>query len=213
MVGFFQSLIIKIFNGNAFWATFFISMIPVIEVKGAIPFGVSKDIFGAGALTPVEAWFASTVGGFIPALFLVWAFIPIIQKLKKTKMFRFLSEKLEQRFLSNAQKIKANAGTKSKRNIKKWLGLFAFVAIPLPLTGVYTGSAIAGFLGIGYIQSLLAILIGNIVAGAIIVLICFVFSGYELYLFVGFIALVLLILVCKIMKKNYAKNKKVETKM
>jgi len=206
-----ENFIVELFGGNAFWATFFISMIPIIELKGAVPFGMSAEIFGANALPPFSAWIASAVGALIPALFLVWLFIPIMNWLKRTRLFKNLSLKLEQKFSKNAENITNKAKEKKHKNLKKLVGLILFVAIPVPLTGAYTGSAIAGYLGIGYLNSIFAIFLGNIIAGGIVVLLCTIFKGYETYIFLVFLVALLVDIVISIISKVY-KSKKIKLK-
>lgn len=183
-------------------------MIPIIELKGAVPFGMSKEIFGENALSPLQAWFSSSVGSLVPAFFLVWLFVPIINWLKNTKLFSSLSKKLETRFSANAKKIQENTNDAKLKKLKKWVGLMLFVAIPLPLTGAYTGSAIAGYLNLGYINSMLAIFVGNIIAGGIVVLLCTIFKGYELYVFLTFLLVLFGIVVYKLVKGFVQKRKK-----
>ena len=182
-------------------------MIPVIELKGAIPFGMSKDVFGSKALSPMLAWLASATGSLVPAFFLVWLFIPTMNWLKNTKVFKNLSQKLEDKFKNNAQKINNNAQNSKLKELKKCLGLIIFVAIPLPLTGAYTGSAIAAYMELGYLKSLLCIFIGNIIAGGIVVLLCTVFSGYEVYIFMAFIIVLIAIILIRIIKNIILKSK------
>ena len=208
MVEAIENFIVNIFNGNSFWATFFISMIPVIELKGAVPFGMSKEIFGSNKLSFFSAWVASATGSLLPAFFLVWLFVPIMNRLKQTKLFKSLSQKLEERFNNNAEKIKTNAKNNKHQFWKKWLGLMLFVAIPLPLTGAWTGSAIAGYLGLGYLNSLLAIFVGNIIAGGIVVLLCTVFAGYESYVFLAFVIALAVVVIFKVIRVAFSKRKK-----
>ena len=210
MIEAIENIVINLFNGDSFWATFFISMVPIIELKGAVPFGMSKDIFGESALSPLQAWIASATGSLVPAFFLVWLFVPIMNSLKKTKLFKNLSLKLEEKFSLNANKIEENSNRAKFKQLKKWLGLMLFVAIPLPLTGAYTGSAIAGYLNIGYVNSLLSIFIGNIIAGGLVVLLCTIFEGYEGYIFGAFVLILIGVLAYKIIRKIILKNKKQE---
>lgn len=210
MIEAIENFIVNIFGGNSFWATFFISMIPVIELKGAVPFGMSKEIFGENALSAFSAWAASATGSLLPAFFLVWLFVPVMNWLKKTKLFKSLSKRLEDRFLSNAEKIKTDAQNVKHQFWKKWFGLMIFVAIPLPLTGAWTGSAIAGYLGLGYLNSILAIFVGNIIAGGIVVLLCTVFAGYEGYVFLAFVVMLVAVVIYKLIKGAIDKKKRQE---
>lgn len=188
-------------------ATFFISMVPIIEFKGAVPFGMSKEIFGEKALSPYMAWLASATGSLVPAFFLVWLFVPIMNWLKGTKIFKKVSEKVEIRFNNNAEKIKNNVNNSKNKKIRQALGLILFVAIPLPLTGAYTGSAIAGYLGLGYLKSIGCIFLGNLIAGGIVVLLCTIFEGYENYIFGAFLLTLLIIIVYKLIKNAILSKK------
>ena len=116
-------------------------------------------------------------------------------------MFMALTQKIEQKFSQNAEKIKSNAETSKRRFLKKWFGLMLFVAIPLAFTGTYTGSAVASYLGLGYLNSVLAIFVGNIIAGGIVVLLCIIFAGYEIYVFLGFLVVLLVITLIKVVEK------------
>ena len=63
--------------------------------------------------------------------------------------------------------------TEEKRRKMLMWGLFIFVAVPFPVTGVWTGTAIAVFLGMKFKDSFLPIVLGNLVAGSIITLLTF----------------------------------------
>lgn len=201
MVAFVEKLILSIFGNNSFFATFFISMVPVIELKGAVPFGMSAELFGTNALPWYLAWLAAAIGGLVPAFVLILIFNPLLSLMKRSKWFKKISIKIEQKYSKNAQKIEMEANMSNKKELKQILGLIIFVAIPLPLTGVYTGSAIASFLSLGYWKSMFAILLGNIISGGIVVLLCTIFKGYELYVFIAFVAILILILMYKLIKK------------
>ena len=102
-----------------------------------------------------------------------------------------------------------------KSRIKKMLGIFAFVAIPLPLTGVWTGTAIAVVLGMKFKDILFSVIAGNAVAGFIITLLTLILGDKSIYGLYAFIALVLLFLIVSIiiaLVKKY-KNKKMQTRV
>ena len=83
-----------------------------------------------------------------------------------------------------------------KKTFGKLLGVFLFVAVPLPLTGVWTGTAIAVFLGLKKWQTILAAFAGNTVAGVIILLVSEVFFEYldiVFYVILGIVLLLVLI--------------------
>ena len=100
---------------------------------------------------------------------------------------------------------------KRKNRFNKALGVFVFVAIPLPMTGVWTGSAVAAFLDLEYRYSVPAIVLGNFVAGLIITVLNIVLGKYSslillvlaLFVLVALIALVVTFIVkYKKMKKK-----------
>ncbi len=85
--------------------------------------------------------------------------------------------------------------------------VFGFVAIPVPGTGVYTGTALAILLGLNPLISIVTVTLGNILAGVIIMTICAVFPAFSTILFYIFIVLILALLIYKIIvhfvnKKN-----------
>lgn len=95
------------------------------------------------------------------------------------------------------------------------MGVFIFIAIPLPMTGVWTGTAIAVFLGLKFRQVILPVLGGNLIAGAIISVLAELFIKYldikyVDYLLYGLFALVVVMLVVFIVKVALTKPKKAE---
>ncbi|MGN1208267.1 MAG: small multi-drug export protein, partial [Christensenellales bacterium] len=100
----------------------------------------------------------------------------------------------------------------SKKNLwKKIILVFCFVALPVPGTGTYTGTALAILLGLNPLISIACVTLGNIVAGVIIMTICTIFPQFSTILFYIFIALILMLLIYKLIvhfvnKKNEQKN-------
>lgn len=90
--------------------------------------------------------------------------------------------------------LKNKSGASSKKKAGEWekfAGLYAFVAVPLPLTGAWTGSLIGGFLGLPLWKASLAVLCGNITAGHILLLISyFLPAGYADIFMYAFLALI-----------------------
>ena len=133
--------------------TFLVSMVPVIELRGAIPIGVA-----AGVDLPV-AILVSIIGNIIPIPFILF-FIK--------KIFAWMSQHSEwmKRFVD---KMEARAAAKSDA-VKKgeFIGLFLFVAIPLPGTGAWTGSLIAAMLDIEPKRAFVPLALGVLGAAVII---------------------------------------------
>ena len=127
------------------------SMLPIIELRGAIPVGV---LLG---MPPIESFLISVVGNLIPIPFVILLGRPIFNWLKKTKLFAGLMEKLEKRIEKKAESVLKAAA----------LGLYIFVAIPLPGTGAWTGALIASLFDMRFKYALPAIVLGVLTAGII----------------------------------------------
>jgi uncharacterized membrane protein len=199
MTDFIQKLI-----GNDIIATIIMSIVPLIELKGGIVFarGVGLDFFSALGL----AYIGSTIV-FIPIYFLLR---PILNALKKIKIIEKLASKVENYFKTKADDtLRKQTEKKSKKamseKLLKQLGVFIFVAIPLPMTGVWTGTAIAVFLGLKFKDVILPVLIGNLTAGLIIsglaelLLTVWTIKALD-YILYGLFALAVILLVVVIIK-------------
>ncbi len=130
---------------------FLISMVPIVELRGAIP------IAAALGLDPVVSYIIAILGNILPVPFILLFITPFCNLLKKTKLFRWFPEWLERKVQKNEAKV-----TKYKN-----LGLFIFVAIPLPGTGAWTGALVASFIGYKFRDAFLAISGGVLSAGVI----------------------------------------------
>lgn len=133
--------------------TFLISMVPVIELRGAIPIGV-----GAG----LNLWLAiavSIVGNLVPVPFII-IFIKKIFAWMRTK-----SEKLNGLVTRLEKRAESKSATVQKYAF--W-GLFILVAIPLPGTGAWTGALVAAMLEMPLKKAFPAIMLGVLGAGAIV---------------------------------------------
>jgi len=161
MVNFIQNLI-----GNDLLATLFMSLVPLIELKGGIVFarGAGFDFLVALLLSYV----GSTIV-FFPIYFLLR---PILNLMKKIKWFNKMALKVENYFIEKADsalnKQQEKNSKKRSATFLKQMGVFIFVAIPLPMTGIWTGTAIAVFLGLQFKDAVLPAVCGNLVAGLII---------------------------------------------
>ena len=134
---------------NKILAVFIVSMMPAVELRGAIPFGVSLGLDWR------EVYLVSVIGNMLPVPFIILFFRPLIEYFEKTKLFGKIASKLKRRTKSKMEGL----------NKYKMLGLFLFVAIPLPGTGAWTGAAIAALLKMRIKHSFFPILLGVVVAG------------------------------------------------
>ena len=128
------------------------SMIPVVELRGAIPVGMALG------LTTYHSTILSFLGSMIPVPFILFGIRPVFELLRKTKLFRGLVDRLTTKSLNKGHRIQKFGA----------FALLIFVAIPLPGTGVWSGSLIAALLDMRFKYAFPAILVGNFIAGLII---------------------------------------------
>lgn len=152
--------------GNDYIATLIMSIFPLIELKGGIVFAWEK-------IGPLLAFLLAYLGSTLILVPIFWLLKPILNLLKKIKFINGFALKLEKYFKDKAdetlekQNQKAEGHVLSETFIKQ-LGVFIFVAIPLPMTGVWTGTAIAVFLNLKFKETILPVVIGNFIAGLLI---------------------------------------------
>ena len=135
---------------NHLWV-FFISMLPIIELRGGIP---------TGALLGLPLWsnyLVSIIGNFLPVPFILLFIRKILTWMKTTKRLAKIALWLEEKAQKKSDQVMRYAS----------LGLFLFVAIPLPGTGAWTGALIASLLDMRMKYALPAIFLGVLAAGAI----------------------------------------------
>lgn len=132
---------------------FFCSMIPIIELRGAIPLGAALGL----------PWWLnfllSVLGNMLP--------VPIILLFVK-KVLSFMSKSRIKLFNKVANWLYAKA-EKNRHKIEKYSfwGVAIFVGIPLPMTGAWTGSLVAAIIDMKFWKAVLSALIGVIIAGII----------------------------------------------
>ncbi|WP_300692515.1 small multi-drug export protein [uncultured Oscillibacter sp.] len=131
------------------WMTFFMAMLPVVELRGAIPFGV------AAGLHPLTAMAVAIFGNLFP--------VPLILLLLR-RVFRWLRH--FPRLGALIGRLECRAHLKG-RMVRKYriLGLVLLVAVPLPGTGAWTGALVADVLDIRMRTALPAIAVGVVIAG------------------------------------------------
>lgn len=132
--------------------TMLVAILPVIELRGAIPFGTALG------LTPWESFVFAFIGSLLPVPFLLLLIRPIFKMLGRTARGGRIVEKLRLRSISKSEGVKKYG----------WLGLVLFVAVPIPGTGVWGGSLLATFLNIRFKTAFPAIALGNLIAGIIV---------------------------------------------
>ena len=144
-----MGVIIEFLKNLGYWGVFFGSAIPLTEQRAAIPLGI-----WAMDLHPLPVMLTSLLGSMLPVPFVLLFFNTII---------KFLSRYPKLDFFTGFVNRKVRAGSKKVERYKE-LGLIIFVAIPLPMTGLWTGSAIAAFLGFDIKKTLICTLAGGIIS-------------------------------------------------
>ena len=135
-----------------FW-TAFLSFLPISELRGAIPFAIANDV----------PWYlAYPVAAFLNALVApaCWIFLSTLHRLfLKMGWYKNFFE----RFIDRAR-------NKLHDKVERWgwFGVAVFVAIPLPLTGAWTGTLGAWVLGLSRRKTMLAVILGVLTSGAIV---------------------------------------------
>lgn len=141
-----------------YWLTFWLSMLPITELRGSIPWALS--VFQTA---PLMTFIVAVLGNIIPAIILLWG-------LQYVDKFFVKSNNI-------VSKAYAWVITRTRRKTQKkilqygYLALLLFVAVPLPGTGAWTGSIAAWLFGLPKKPSLLIICLGVIMAGIVVTLI------------------------------------------
>ncbi|MBQ8474110.1 MAG: small multi-drug export protein [Clostridia bacterium] len=141
-------------------------MVPIIELRGAIPIGAALGL-------PVYVnYIVSVIGNIIPVPFILLFIRAILQWMKKVPKLNKIAIWVEEKAEKNKSKVLKYAT----------FGLFLFVAIPLPGTGAWTGSLVAAMLDMRMKRAFPAILLGVMCAGVIMSL-----ASYGVLSFLSFL--------------------------
>jgi len=132
-------------------------MVPVIELRGALPIGV-----GMG-LNPWLAFGVSVIGNMIPVPFIILLFRKFLEWLRRFTTFARFANWLEAKAMKQQDKILRYEA----------LGLFILVAIPLPGTGAWTGSMVAALFDLRLKTAVPVIFLGVMAAGIIVLTITY----------------------------------------
>ena len=146
---------------------FGMSMVPIVEQRGAIVYGFYES------LNPFFIFILTYIGSLIPAPIIFLFFTKIMEFIDKSKSLKWLSN------------IINNKINKNKDHFIKYkeIGLITFIGVPLPVTGVYTGTAIATFLKLNFKKSMFCAALGALISSCIVTLGCiFVPALFHIYL-------------------------------
>lgn len=199
----------NVFGDNVILATIIIAIIPMIELKGAIPFSMSKTFWDANALGTWAALGYGFLGSILIVPVLALVFKPIYNAIKDKKFFRAIVHFFVGGVEEKTQKTNEKTKQRSER-AKFWLkvlAVFVFVAFPVPLTGVWTGTCFAILLGLNFWQTCLTVITGNFVCGLIVAFICAIFPNATAILLFVFIGLIVVLLLARVIVAVARRNK------
>ncbi len=129
----------------------FLSMVPIIELRGAIPLGIAMN------LNPIYIYITCLIGSSIIAVPVVLVFRQLIEYLRHRKYFNIIIRWIDKKIEGRAKKLKAVS----------IIGIILFVGIPLPTTGSWSASALASIFKMRIKDALIGVFIGNAIAGII----------------------------------------------
>ncbi len=134
--------------------TLIVAALPISEVRGAIPLAV-----GVYGFSPLDAYLISVVGNLLPVAPLLLFLGPVSDFLRRfslgDKFFTWLFARTRRKYIQDHENFGLTA-------------LAIFVAVPLPMTGAWTGCAIAFLLGFRFWPAFAAIAAGVLIAGVVV---------------------------------------------
>lgn len=172
-------------------AVMLIATLPIVELRGAIP--VAMHVFN---MPIIKSYILCVVGNMIPVPFILLLLGPVSRLLRKLKLFDRFFEWLFART------------RRRSKTIEKYeeLGLIMFVAIPLPVTGAWTGSLAAFLFGLRFWPSFFCALAGVCIAGVIVT----TFSYFGIIGAIAAAAILFAISALSVFRKKNNKNQPVE---
>lgn len=145
---------------------FIISLMPILELRGALL--VAGPVFHMPWTVAAPI---AVLGNMIPIPFIIFFIRPVLSFLQKHGPIKKFAKWIEQKGYKAGDKLK------EKHPASLWLGLFLFVAIPLPGTGAWTGSLAAALLGLKPKFCILPLCLGVLGACIIMSVISYVIPG------------------------------------
>lgn len=136
---------------------FGLAMVPVSELRGAIPLGLAYDI------PWYECYILCCIANFIPVPFILLLIKKVIKWMAESKV----------EFFKKVSLWIQNKADKNKDKVNRYgvFGLILFVAIPLPMTGAWTGALVAAVTNMKFGRAVICCITGILIAGTIVTLI------------------------------------------
>ena len=143
------------------WVTIIIAALPISELRGSIPVALAMGI------SPVKAFLLSILGNSIPIIPALFLLEPVSNRLMRFKPWKRFFDWLFERTREKGDLIQKYEA----------LGLMLFVAVPLPMTGAWSGCIAASLFKIKFRYAFPAIFLGVVGAGIIVLSICLFGKG------------------------------------
>ncbi len=137
-------------------AVIIVAALPVLELRGAVPLGLTLG------LHPASTYILAVVGNMLPMPVIVTLLHPFMFRLRRSPRVSEIIESYYRRTRAKSTHIKRYG----------FWGLVLFVALPLPSTGAWTGAIAACLLGLRFWPTMLALLLGTLLAGVIVTSVC-----------------------------------------
>lgn len=151
-------IIINLIRNMPGWSQLIImSMTPIIELRGAIPWGLFFLHEGI-----IKTYILCVLGSIIPAPFILLFCQSVLSLMRRSKHFSRFAKWLDK---------KAEKGKRKIEQFEFW-GLLIFVAIPLPGTGVWTGCLAASAMEMSLKKGMLCVFLGSAIAGILVTILC-----------------------------------------
>ena len=140
-----------------------LAAVPLIEQKGSIPLGINVY-----HINPIMVFLLAFIGSLLPVPFILICFNKIFEWLGKYKFFSGIYNLIDRKINKN----------KAKFEKFEEIALITFIAIPLPTTGVWTGTAIAAFLKLDFKKSVMCAVVGSFLCGLIVTALSIAFPAF-----------------------------------
>lgn len=174
-------------TGNDYLTLFLLSVIPIVELRGAIL------LSGGMEVNQFAASLVCIAGSSVIIFPLLFALKPLLKNLKRWRLTKRIAENAESSLADKAERVNTtaqNGKTKTTLETKKCAALFLFVGIPLPLTGAWTGSAVGAILGLPVWKAALCVFCGNVLAAGILSVLVLFCRDYIDIVLISFLAII-----------------------
>ena len=202
--------VLSILPFDTWFCVFVVAMLPLLELRTAIPLGLSITVFKDNVLTLWQSCLFAFLGVCLATFVVLLGLKLFLKILNKNNKFNKLYKKFNIWLDAKFFKYKNHLNFNKKANLKKWDVLFWFTAIPIPFSGAYSAALLSVFLNANFKLAFSAIVLGNLLSTILIALLCTVFYDFvDLFLIVFIIIAVLMVfyyLVAFIIKKITSKK-------